>query len=99
MRQAMMVKPFQHSSRRGDGVAMLLLQSYRAITHVLVHASLPHLIFNMLSFSSVGERLERLTGSVGLLQLVLALALASSFLLLGCEAVVALSFHTRGQSR
>lgn len=97
--QAMMLKPFMHSRRRGDDVAMLLLQSYRAITHVLVHASLPHLIFNMLSFSAVGERLERLTGSVGLLQLVLALALASSLLLFGCQAVLALFFHARGQSR
>jgi membrane associated rhomboid family serine protease len=46
------------------------LQSYRALTHVVVHASLPHVLFNMYSFASVGQRLERLVGSVGLLQVM-----------------------------
>jgi len=63
-----LLQPFQQPRRKGDELAVRILQSYRALTHVLVHASLPHLIFNMYSFSGVGERLERLVGSVGLLQ-------------------------------
>lgn len=95
----MMLKAFQRSSRKGDELAILLLQTYRTITHVVVHASLPHLIFNMMSFSGVGERLEKLTGSVGLLQLVVIMALASSLLLIAREAVLVFSFHASGQSR
>ena len=94
--QVMLLQPFQRPGRKGDELAVLLLQSYRALTHVLVHASLPHLIFNMYSFSGVGERLERVVGSVGLLQLVVVLALAKSFVLVSCEAL--LLFYSR-QSR
>ncbi len=97
--QAMLLKPFRSKTRKGDELAVLLLQSYRVLTHVLVHASLPHLMFNMLSFSGVGERLERLVGSVGLLQLVVVMAITSSLLLLAGETILAWSFHTYGQSR
>jgi len=95
----MMLKPFQRPTRKGDELAVHLLQSYRALTHVLVHVSLPHLIFNMLSFSGVGERLERLIGSVGLLQLVVVIAVTTSLLLLAGEFVLAWSFNAAGQSR
>jgi membrane associated rhomboid family serine protease len=91
--QVMLLQPFQRQRRKGDELAVLLLQSYRALTHVLVHASLPHLIFNMYSFSGVGERLERVVGSVGLLQLVVVLALAKSFVLVSCEALLLFCFR------
>jgi membrane associated rhomboid family serine protease len=83
-----MLQPFYRpGKRRGDEVATLILQSYRALTHVLVHATLPHLLFNMFSFSGVGQRLERLVGSVGLLQLIVGLALVKSAILVSCEAL------------
>ena len=90
--QVMLLQPFQGQRRKGDELAVLL-QSYRALTHVLVHASLPHLIFNMYSFSGVGERLERVVGSVGLLQLVVVLALAKSFVLGSSEALLLFYFR------
>jgi len=92
----MLLQPFQRPARKGDELAVLLLQSYRALSHVLVHASLPHLIFNMYSFAGVGERLERMVGSVGLLELVVVLALAKSLVLVSGEAF--LLFYSR-QSR
>jgi membrane associated rhomboid family serine protease len=64
------------------------VQSYRALTHVVVHASLPHILFNMYSFASVGQRLERLVGSVGLLQVVVVLALTEASVLVTCEALL-----------
>ena len=84
----LMLQPFQRRQRVGDELAVLLLQSYRALTHVVVHASLPHLLFNMHSFSGVGERLERLIGSTGLLQLIVLMAIVKSVLLLCCEAII-----------
>ena len=85
-----MLQPFQKTSRKGDELAVLLLQSYRALTHVLVHASLPHLIFNMYSFAGVGERLERMVGSAGLLEVCRATRHASDTA--GCLAVAIHSF-------
>ena len=46
-----------------------------------VHASLPHILFNMNSFASVGQRLEHLVGSLGLLQLAVVLAITKAFVL------------------
>ena len=82
------LQPLLATKIKGNALATVLLQSYRAVMHVFVHASLPHLLFNMYSFSSIGPRLERLVGSLGLLQVVLVLALTKSFVLLTSEVLL-----------
>jgi membrane associated rhomboid family serine protease len=66
----------------------LLAKKIKGNALAFVHASLPHLLFNMYSFSSIGPRLERLVGSLGLLQVVLVLALTKSFVLLTSEVLL-----------
>ncbi|EFJ27952.1 hypothetical protein SELMODRAFT_147697 [Selaginella moellendorffii] len=53
-------------------------QVYRAITAVLFHASLLHVLFNMLALVPIGSSLERIMGSVRYLHVILLLAVSNA---------------------
>ena len=54
-------------------------QWWRLLTPMLVHLSLPHIIFNMLALGNLGSPIERQMGSWRYLALVLALNFISEF--------------------
>ncbi|KAJ4971277.1 hypothetical protein NE237_004376 [Protea cynaroides] len=69
-------------------------QVYRIYTSVLFHASLLHVLFNMLALVPLGSELERIMGSLRLLYVIILLATSSALFHLLIALVVAYNpFH------
>ncbi|XP_059462427.1 rhomboid-like protein 15 [Corylus avellana] len=64
-------------------------QAYRIFTSVLFHGSLLHVLFNMLALVPLGSELERITGSVRLLYMIILLATTNAIFHLLIALVVA----------
>jgi membrane associated rhomboid family serine protease len=58
----------------------LYLSVYRFYTSVIFHASLLHVVFNMLAFVPLGSEVERIMGSIRLLYLVILLSTTNAIL-------------------
>ena len=56
-------------------------QSYRMVTHLFVHTTALHLLFNSMALVSSGESLEQILGTVPFLFLSIQLTVISSALI------------------
>lgn len=67
----------------------LFLTVYRIYTSIFFHGSLLHVLFNMMALVPLGSELERITGSVRLLYMIILLATSNAIFHLFIALVVA----------
>lgn len=67
----------------------LFLTVYRIYTSIFFHGSLLHVLFNMMALVPLGSELERITGSVRLLYMIILLASSNAIFHLFIALVVA----------
>lgn len=53
---------------------------YRIYTSIIFHGSILHVMFNMLAFVPLGSELERITGSIRMLYMIILLATSNAIL-------------------
>lgn len=62
---------------------------YRPYTSIIFHASILHLVFNMLALTPIGSGLERMLGSVRYLHVLLLMATSNALIEVGIAYLVA----------